>query len=274
MSDKHAGRKKRARAERLREARARADARRAGPPRGPVRSAGWAVGAVAGVVVGCLAAWGTQQWQVEREDSDVVARAKAFYAEDVPPPPGDAVRALLGQDSLVALDPLVADRVPEADRERAEAILADAAVPSRIAYLADPTTSDTGYTPSGAAAQWSTGVGEDGHYVVLLSSGRSESVAVGLEEHYVETRTEGQPGPALVRLAAEMAAWEPESLPTEPDEPNDFDYWGGTGGGIMAGVLMGGFGVVPAFLLLRWWVGSRRPRQPVQPEQPTQQGVT
>lgn len=218
----------------------------------------WAVGAVVGAVTGTLVASGTQGWQESREAADVALRADAFHREDVVPPPGETVRALLAQDSRVVVDPLLADRLPEDDVERAEAILADATVPARIAYLRDPRSSDEGYTTSGAATQWSTGVGEEGHYVVLLDDGRTESVAVGLEEHYVDARTQGQPGPALVRLAAQMAAWEAQPLPTEPDPPGDFDYWDGVGGGLSAAALLGAFVVVPVFLLLRLYVGSRR----------------
>lgn len=226
--------------------------------RGPVRTAGWLIGAVVGVAVGSGAAVVVQDWQEDREAADVARRAELFGRQDVVPPPGDAVRALVEQDTFVAVDPLLADRLPEEDRARAEEILAGSSVPARIAYLSYPDSSDAGYTTGGAAAQWRETVGEEGHYVVLWDTGSTEVGAVGLEDHYVDTRTEGQPGPALVRLAEEMATWEAEPLPTEPAAPNDFDYWGGTGGGIAAGALMGAFGVVPLFLLLRWYVGSRR----------------
>lgn len=229
--------------------------RRALPVR---RIAGWTAGVVVGAVVGVLLATTLQDWQEGREARDIERRAEVFGRTDEVPAPGDAVRELLAQDSLVAIDPLIADRLPEDDVRRAEAILADASVPARIAYLAYPDTSDEGYTSSGAATQWSTGVGEEGHYVVLWDNGRTESVAVGLGSPYVETRTDGQPGPALVRIAAEMAAWEAEPLPTAPAEPSDSDYWGGVGGGIGAAVLFGGFVVLPLFALLRWYVGSRR----------------
>ncbi len=222
------------------------------------RVVGWGVGAVVGLVAGVLLGTVTQGWQESREARDVERRAEVFGRADEVPPPGDAVRALLAEDSRVAVDPLLADRLPADDVRRAEAILEDAAVPARIAYLTYPETSHVGYTTGGAAVQWSTGVGETGHYVVLWDNGSSESVAVGLEPPYVESRTDGQPGPALVRIAAEMAAWEAEPLPTEPDAPGDFDYWGGVLGGLGAAALLGTFVVLPLFALLRWYVGSRR----------------
>ncbi|GAA5124354.1 hypothetical protein GCM10023339_45700 [Alloalcanivorax gelatiniphagus] len=225
---------------------------------GRVRAAGWLVGAVVGIGAGTALAFVVQDWQEAREASDVQRRAAVFHSEDVVPPPGDTIAALVEQDALVAVDPLLADRVPEADRQRAESILEDSPVPARIAYLPYPKRPEVGYTASGAAAQWSTAIGEEGHYIVLWDSGYHDSVAVGLEEHYVDTRTEGQPGPALVRLAAEMSTWEAVPLPTEPEEPSDFDYWEGVGGGIAAGALLGTFVVAPVFLLLRWFVGTRR----------------
>ena len=225
---------------------------------GPLRRAGWWIGGLVGVVAGSALAVVVQDWQEAREASDVAARAEVFHREDTVPPPVDAIRSLLAQNSLVAVDPLLVDRVSEDDVARAEAILADAPVPARIAYLAYPRTGDVGYTPTGAAAQWSTAVGEVGHYVVLWDDGGTEPTAVGLEEHYVDARTQGQPGPALVRLAAEMAAWEAVPLRAEPDEASDQDYWGGAGGGLAAAGVMGALGVVPAFLVLRWYVGTRR----------------
>lgn len=226
--------------------------------RRPSRAVGWSVGTVIGVVAGVLLGTATQDWQESREARDVERRAEVFGRADEVPPPGDAVRALLAQDSRVVVDPLLADRLPADDVRRAEAILEGAAVPARIAYLAHPDGSHDGYTTGGAPVQWSTGVGETGHYVVLWDNGSSESVAVGLEPPYVEARTDGQPGPALVRVAAEMAAWEAEPLPTEPDEPSEFDYWGGVPGGLGAAALFGTFVVLPLFALLRWYVGSRR----------------
>ncbi|MCY7400549.1 MAG: hypothetical protein LH477_06275 [Nocardioides sp.] len=226
--------------------------------RGPVRTAGWVIGAVVGIVTGTVLAVAVQGWQESREDADVASRAEVFGRQDVVPPPGDAVRALVAQDTRVAVDPLLADRLPEEDRARAEEILAGSPVPARIAYLSYPDSNEVGYTTTGAAAQWQTAVGEEGHYVVLWDNGSTQVCAVGLEAPYVDTRTQGQPGPALVRLAEEMTTWEAEPLATEPDAPSDSDYWGGTGGGIAAGGLMGAFGVVPLFLLLRWYVGTRR----------------
>jgi hypothetical protein len=263
MSSKYADSKRRRTREKADAAIARAQGRPQRPtgrpqPRSPLRAAGWVIGAVVGVASGTALAFGVQDWQEAREAADVQRRAEVFYREDVVPPPGDLIRSLIEQDALVAVDPLLADRVPEDDRQRAESILEDSPVPARIAYLPYPERSEVGYTATGAAVQWSHAIGEEGHYVVLWDTGYHDSVAVGIKEEYVDARTEGQPGPALVRLAAEMSTWEAVPLPTEPDEPRDFDYWDGVGGGIAAGLLLGAIVVAPVFLLLRWFVGTRR----------------
>ncbi|WP_426241542.1 hypothetical protein [Nocardioides sp. LHG3406-4] len=225
------------------------------------RARGWWIGGAVGLLAGTGAAVLVLDHQESREAADTARRAEVFGRREVVPPPGDAVRALVEQDTLVAVDPLLAGRVPEADRAQAEAILARSPVPSRIAFLRYPRGVYEGYTNTGAAAQWHEAVGERGYYVVLWDSGSTESGAVGLEDPFVGTRTQGQPGPALVRLAEEMVTWEAQPLPTRPDAPSSQDYWGGIGGGIAAALLMGAFGVLPLFLLLRWYVGSRRLRE-------------
>lgn len=223
---------------------------------------GWWIGAVAGLVAGLGAGVLAQDLQEWRETADVASRAEAFERGDPVPPPGDAVRALVAQDTLVAVDPLLAGRIPEADLRRAEAVLATAPVPARIAFLRDPSGVDEGYTASGAAAQWRVAVGERGHYVVLFDNGSTESGAVELEGHYVNTRSKGQPGPALVRVAEEMVTWQGEPLPTAPETAfSGEDYWGGIGGGIGAAGVIGSLAVVPPFLLLRLYVGSRRRKE-------------
>lgn len=225
------------------------------------RTYGWWIGAVAGLLAGTGVAVLAHEAQEAREARDLVRRAEAFdYREDVPPPV-DAVRDLLAQDTLVVVDPLLADRVPEADLRRAEELLAGSPVPARIAFLRSPQGLHEGYTSRGAATQWWTALGERGHYVVLEDNGSTEYGAVGLVEQNPRTRTQGQPGPALVRLAEEMATWEAQPLPTEPDAISEEDYWGGISGGILAAVLFGGLGVVPVFLVLRWFVGTRRRKE-------------
>lgn len=223
-----------------------------------VGATAWSIGAAVGLAAGAAVVVPVQDWQESREAADIERRAAVFGHEDDVPPPGDAVRSLVEQDTLLALDPLLADRITEEERLRTEEILAGSPVPARIAYLRYPDTSDDGYTANGALPQWSTAVDEEGHYVVLWDSGSHDSGALGLEPHYLDDRTKGQPGPALERIASEMATWAAEPLPTEPAEPGRSDYWSGVGGGIAAGALMGAFGVVPVFLVLRWYVGSRR----------------
>ena len=222
------------------------------------RRFGWVIGAVVGVLAGTALGIGTQSWQEAREKDDIAARAAVSGRTDVVPGPVDTVRDLLAQDGRVVLDPMLTGRIAADDLARAEEVLAGARVPARIAYLPYPDGNDVGYTPSGVGPQWWTAVGEEGHYVVLWDTGGTVSGAVGLGEHAVDSRTDGQPGPALVRLAEEMATWEADPLATEPEPVDDTDGWGGTWGGVAAAVLFGGCVVLPAFAALRWWVGTRR----------------
>jgi hypothetical protein len=223
-----------------------------------VRRAGWVVGAVVGVAVGTGVGFLTQDWQEAREASDLAAQADFdAYQADVPPPV-DAIQELLDQDTRVVVDPLLEDRIPAEDRARAEEILASSPVPAHIAYLTYPHVGEDGYTSSGAGPQWWTNVGEEGHYVIFWDTGFTEAGAVGLEPEHVWERTEGQPGPALVRIAEEMTTWEAVPADDGPYEVSDFDYWGGPWGGLGAAALFGAIGVLPVFFLVRWFVGSRR----------------
>lgn len=232
---------------------------RSGGPRPGWRRHGWWIGAILGVAGGISGGLWVQDAQEAREAEDVDRRARVFHSPvEQAPPPNDTVRELLAQDGRVVVDPLLADRVSEADLAEAEEALESAEVPGRLAFVRYPVTLDEGYTNTGLLGMWVEASGEEGHYVVLFDNGGTQVGALGLEEPFLDARSQGQPGPALVRIAEEMATWEAEPLPDEPDPPSDQDYWGGIGGGIGALVLFGGFGVVPAFLLLRWWVGRRR----------------
>lgn len=223
-----------------------------------VRAAGWVIGPLVGIAVGTTVGLQTQAWQQSREDADMARRVALFEHEEEVPGPVDAVRELLEQDTLVVVDPLLEGRIPEEDLARAEAVLADSPVPARIAYVSNPVGSESGYTASGFSAQWSTNVGEVGHYVILWDNGLTRAGAVGLEEEYVSTRTEGQPGPALVRIAEEMVTWEAVPLPTEARPADDFDYWGGPFSGLAIAAVLGSMTVVPLFFVLRFFVGQRR----------------
>lgn len=222
---------------------------------------GWVIGAVVGLAAGVTADHQAQSWQEARQDADMAARTADFERPpETIPGPVDVVRALLEQDGLVVVDPLLAERIPEEDLQRAEAILADSPVPARIAYVTNAFGSDDGYNDGGLGPQWWSRVGEEGHYAVLFDNGSTDPGAVGLEPHYVDANTKGQPGPALVRLAEDMATWEAQALPTEPDPEIGDEEWGGVAGGLTMATFFGVFVVVPLFLGLRWLVVSRRRR--------------
>lgn len=222
------------------------------------RRGGWVIGAVAGIALGVLAGLGTQAWQEDRQAADLAQRDRVLGEGKDVPPPVDAVRALLEQsESRVAVDPRLADRVDETQLAQAREALAGATPPRHLAYLRYPDSLDEGYTNSGAAAQWAAAIGETGHYVVVYDNGSKQVASIGLEDEYLDANTRGQPGPALVRAAEELATW-PATPEQPPRGPSENDYWGGIAGGIGAGVLFGALGVLPLFALVRWLVG--RPR--------------
>ncbi len=227
--------------------------------RGRWREQGWYVGAVIGIMVGIGAGAMTQTWQEQRQTAQVAEAQAALDRVEVVPPPGETVRALLAQESSVVVDPLLADRVSASDLAQVETILAADGVQTRIAYVHHPDRHD-GFTESGLARQWSTGVGEVGHYVVLFDDGYKEFDALGLADDYVLTDVEGQPGPALIRLAEDVSMWKENLPPTAPDAPRD-SAWGGTFRGLVTAVCVNMLVVVPLFLLLRSIVSVRLSRR-------------
>lgn len=223
------------------------------------RRHGWVIGAAAGLAVAVPTGVATQEFQESREAADMQRRVAAFEAppEEVPPP-GDGLRELLEQDTRLVVDPTLQDQLTPEQRATIEDALTRAEVPTRLAYLTADQRVDDGYTTTGAVRMWSHGVGETGHYAVLFSDGRTDIDAVGLEVPLTHLEGDGQPGPSLLRMAEQLEQLPAEELPTHADPASDDDYWGGVRGGVGLLVLAGGFGVVPAFLALRWWVRSRR----------------
>lgn len=220
-----------------------------------VRKRGWWIGAVGGLVFAVAMGFGTQAYQEDREDRDRAGLGIGGTAEV--PEPVDMVRDLLAQEGQIAVHPELADRIKPEHLERAREILAAApSEPARhIAYAPRPAELDTGYTSAGALAQWMHAVGEEGHYVMFFDDGSAQVEAIGMRTEYLSDGAKGQPGPVLVRVAEDVAQWEaePERAEYEPS-----DEWGGLFGGVMAGLLIGSFTVVPLFLFLRWLVGRRR----------------
>ena len=215
------------------------------------------VGALAGVLAGGV----TQEFQERREVDDQGRRAALLNTTAEVGPPGDTVRALIDQETSVPVHPDLAEQVDPDDLERARSILEETGRPLHLGHLPAPVGIYDGFNAEAAAAQWVDSVGEDGHYVLLLDSGRALVESPGVEREYLAASAQGQPGPALVRIAEEMATWSVEPIPDrEPD--HGWDDWGGTEGGVLLGMMAAGFVVAPAFLVLRYFVGrSRQVRQ-------------
>ncbi|WP_110239338.1 hypothetical protein [Nocardioides gilvus] len=219
------------------------------------RTYGWVIGCVVGLASAVGAGVAMQEFQEGREQRDLSARIAEFERGEELPAPVDAVRQLLEQPGRVAVDPELSDRVGEQHLARVEAALARAEAPARVAYLRAPLL-DSGYRPSGAAAQWAHAIGERGFYVVLFDDGRAEIQTIDLEKPYLDAQVKGQPGPAMVRIAEEMATWEAEERTMTP--VSDFDEWGGFTDGAVFALLAGGFVVAPAFFALRAFSSRKR----------------
>lgn len=222
-----------------------------------VRQRGWWFGALGGLVFAVAVGLGTQAYQEQREAQD--RRAVIGTATDDVPGPVDMVRDLLAQDEQIVVHPDVADRIDPEYLERARVLLADAppGLARHIAYAPGAVGDlDAGYTRSGAMAQWMAGLGEEGHYVMMFDDGRGEIETIGVESEYLSDGSDkGQPGPVLVRVAEQVAAWGDGE---EYSASGEYDEWGGPVDGVMAGLMLGAFTIVPFFFLLRWFVGRRR----------------
>lgn len=221
-----------------------------------VQQRGWWIGALGGLVFAVVMGLGTQAYQEGREDRD--RAALGIGGTDNVPAPVDMVRDLLEQEGQIVVHPELVDRITPEDLERARELLA--AAPSeparRIAYAPRPAELDSGYTNSGALGQWMHSIGEEGHYVMIFDDGSTQIEAIGMRSEYLSDGAKGQPGPALVRVAEQVAEWENE--PEWETSTGGSDDFGGPFGGVMAGLMIGAMTVVPLFYLLRWSVGRAR----------------
>ena len=235
--------------------------------RGPVRRHGWWIGAAVGAVVAGAVAFGAQGWQEDREAADLAAVDASMLGAGDAPPPADMVRDLLEQDGPLVVHPdlvsgIDADLLAEARRILADA---DQSPVRRVAYVPRSDGLEVGYTDSGALGQWMHAIGEDGHYVMVFEGGRTQSDALGVEPEYMGSSAKGQPGPALVRVASEMAEWRTDPVDDRRDEvTNSSDYWGGPWGGVFAGLLIAFVTVLPVWGLtyfVLWTRSQRRGRE-------------
>lgn len=226
---------------------------------GPLRRRyGWWIGAVAGIASVLVTAPFVQEAQEEREAREWDRRVEVFERPEEFPPPVDVVRELLEQDGRVVVAERLAARVDDESVARAEELLESTAVPVRIAYLPAPEL-ESGYTASGAVAMWAGAVGEPGHYVGLFDDGTDEIYSIDHEDPYPDVETKGQPGPAILRMAQSAATWEVEPARVTP--VSEYSDWGDTDEGVMMGLVLVCFVVLPLFAGLRFAVGRLRTRR-------------
>lgn len=156
-------------------------------------------------------------------------------------PPGDRVQAAIDgvRETGFYVGPELRDELTDDEVATVERIIATAPVPVFVVWWAD--TADAGYNTAYAALdQLRVGVGEDGYYAVVTRGSYPLLESLGYRAPYVDADAKGRPGPALERFVGELAA-----VPPERDVPatgSRSDYWGGTGGGIAAGLLFAALG--------------------------------
>lgn len=242
----------------------------------------WGVFVATAVAVGAglAAGLGHWHWQADREAGDrlraaaareVTSRESEERGWKVPadlPPPGEELRALLGQKSRVVLDPSLASSVAEDDLRRAEKILDDSGKPLRLAFMRDHESISGPYSTRSGAARWAYGVGEAGHYVVLWPGGLVDQISLGVPEDYLDETGQGQPSRALVRIAEAMTALPvASSAPDEDSSASDEDEWLGPerislGEGLLVVLVVLLAVVVPAHRGLVFLVSHVLPAQP------------
>jgi hypothetical protein len=169
-------------------------------------------------------------------DASNVAAARAST-------PGDRMQAAIDgvRESGFYVGPELRDQLTDDDVATLEQIIAAAPVPVFVIWWED--TRDAGYSTQYAALdQLRAGVGTDGFYAVVTRGSYPLTEALGYETPYVDADAKGRPAAALERFVGELAAVEPER--ETAGDGSDFDYWGGTGGGIAAGLLFAALGYV------------------------------
>ncbi|QWF21107.1 hypothetical protein KM427_19475 [Nocardioides sp. LMS-CY] len=165
----------------------------------------------------------------------------AILAAAAQEPPGDRVQAAIDgvRETGFYVGPELRDELTDDEVATVERIIATAPVPVFVVWWAD--TADAGYNTTYAALdQLRVGVGEDGYYAVVTRGSYPLLGALGYRDPYVDADGKGRAGAALERLVEELAAVPPERDFEGGDTRSD--YWGGTGGGIAAGLLFAAIG--------------------------------
>lgn len=196
----------------------------------------WAVGAGVGVVGGLVAA---------------LVPGHASATADAPvklAPPGDRVRAAIAgvEKDHLYVAPDVSDNLTAAQVTKLRALVAKPGAPTYVVYWGDDdTTTYGGYrTDYDALDQLAAGVGKDGYYAIVPAGGVPVEKAVGYQDPGSDpSGAEGRPYAGLTMYLSEFSDEPAERL---KPETSTFDYWGGPGGGLAAGLLF----TIPSFFAL------------------------
>ncbi|RYJ05174.1 MAG: hypothetical protein EON52_12940 [Actinomycetales bacterium] len=183
-----------------------------------------------GVVAGTLPGHHPEVARVDYDDANLLAAAQQ--------PLGDRVQAAVDgvQDTGFYVGPELRGELTPDEVAGIERIIAGAEVPLYVVWWNE--ARDAGYnTPYAALDQLRVGVGEDGYYAVVTEGYIPLLESVGYSTPYIDADGKGRPADALTRIATEMAEL-PPSVDSAPGPRSD--YWGGTGGGIAAGLLFAG----------------------------------
>lgn len=219
------------------------------------RLVGIAVGLLVGLPLGVAAATVPGHHPepptlAERNQEELAAAAQAE--------PGDRLRAAADE---VAKDgfhvaPELEGVLTDAEERRIEQVVAASEVPLFVVWW-DRTTEGGYYIAPDAFVQLQATVGEEGYYAVVERGGLAQVAAIGYDDPYVDITVRGRPAASLTRFVEELSAVPPER-PRERGPRSD--YWGGSGGGIAAGLLMVavGYPVALAVVGIAGTVRSRR----------------
>lgn len=233
--------------------------------RSSLRRNGWWVAGAAGAVVAVATGLGVQNHQENRQSEDLAALDASIIGDSDIPPPGDTVRDLIAQDGPLFVHPELVDDLSPGHVERARQVLeaADQSPVRMVGYLPRPEGLDTGYTARGALHQWMDAIDEEGHYVLVFEGGATQIGSIGLDREYLSSEaSRGQPGPALERVAEEVAEWTTSpAIDRRERVQRQSDYWGGFWGGLAAGGMIATVTVLPLYGVLWFLVRRRRTKE-------------
>lgn len=174
-----------------------------GPQSWPARRA-WPL-ALAAALLGAVGVWVISD-QRARNDPD------SYYGKANPrPEPGELLREVLARkDERLVVAREVSVPIDPTDLAEARRLLTDSGLPVYLYVIPEANLgSDSLYTHHGAAEILGAETlgGSTGWVVTYYPDGSTVVSEQGDAPHQYLSATDGQPGPALVRIATEMASW-------------------------------------------------------------------